>query len=331
MKIPKFLGMMTKPKDPKPKKPKVKKEFAPKKINSRKYVKCSIYLLAAFWTVGTIRGYTAENHSTQPVEITQKATIENFATTIGAENFASKFVKEYFRWNKDDFQEREKRLQPYLRKGMDEQAGLRFDSITGNAFFDTYELWKIKETDKNTADFTFKVSYKVKTTKEREVKNGKGTKKVTEEKESGPFERWIKVPIITDGKAFLINGNPTFTSKPETAKIKPLETQPESATADQETAAEITKFLQTFFKQYSTGTAAELEYLTTDKSIQPLGGTIVFEKIEELRILENKKNRSIVEVNAVFTDSNSKVQILQKYTLEVSESSDNKWQVTKFN
>ncbi|MFJ7941131.1 conjugal transfer protein [Peribacillus sp. NPDC096622] len=331
MKIQKFLGMMNKPKDSKPKKPKIKKDFSPKRINSRKYVKYSIYLLVAFWTVGAIRGYTADDNSTKPVEITQKATVENFATTIGAENFASKFVNEYFKWNKDDFQEREKRLQPYLREGMDEQAGLRFDTITGNAFLDTSELWKIEETGKDTAEFTFKVTYKVKKTEERDVKNGKRTKKVTEEKDNGPYERWIKVPIITDGKSFLINGNPTFTSKPEKAKIKPLETKPESAAADQKTAAEINKFLQTFFKQYSTGTAAELEYLTTDKSIQPLGGTIVFESIEELRILENKKKSSIVEVNAIFTDSNSKVQILQKYTLEVLESSDNKWQVTKFN
>lgn len=331
MKIIKFLGMLNKPKDLKQKKPKIKKDFSPKKINSRKYVKYSIYLLVVFWTIGTIRGYTANNNSAKPVEITQKETVENFATTIGAENLASKFVKEYFKWNKDDFQEREKRLQPYLREGMDEQAGLRFDSITGNAFLDNSELWKIEETGKDTADFTFKVSYKVKTTEEREVKNGNRTKKVKEEKDNGPYERWIQIPIITDGKAFLINGNPTFTSKPETAKIKPLESKPESAEADQETVAEITEFLKTFFKQYSTGTAAELEYLTTDKSIQPLGGTIVFGSIEELRILENKKNSSIVEVNAVFTDSNSKVQVLQKYNLEVSEYSDKKWQVIKFN
>ena len=277
----------------KTKMPKVPKKLAPKNMNWRKYLKITIWMLVIFWTLGSFRGFSLAakvNNQIKPSEeITKTATTENFATTIGAENFASKFVKEYFRWNKDDYQERAKRLQPFLRKGMDEQAGLRFDSITGNAFPATHELWKIEETGKDTAKFTFKVSYKVKTMEEREVRNGKNTKKVKEEKESGPYERWIQIPIITDGKAFLINGNPIFTSKPANANVKPMESQPGSPESDPETEAQINEFLQTFFKQYSTGTAAELEYLTKDKSIQPLGGTIVFDSIEELTILEKKK------------------------------------------
>ncbi|MEP9408625.1 conjugal transfer protein [Peribacillus frigoritolerans] len=325
MKIPKFLEKMKKPKEPKPKKEKTKKVWAPKKINLRKYIKYAVCGWLVFSVIGTIRTYTVDNSSKPVAMVAQKEKEENFATTIGAGNFATNFLKEYFTWNTEDTQERVKRLQPFLRGGMDEHAGMRFDSVTGTAFPVSYEIWKVEETSKNTADFTFRISYKTKTTIQKEVKN----KNIKEEKVDGPFERWVKVPVITDGKAFSINGNPTFTNKPSAAGLEPIKDSKYSE-SNPETEAKINKFLHTFFKQYTTGTAAELEYLTTDKSIQPLGGTVIFESIEELKTLENKKNSTIVEVKAVFTDRNSKVQINQTYKLEVSESKG-QWKVIKFN
>lgn len=139
----------------------------------------------------------------------------------------------------------------------------------------------------------------------------------------------MKIPVITDGKAFSINGNPTFTNKIPSAAIEPIE-ESQSSESDVKTEEKINKFLHTFFKQYATGTAAELEYLTTDKSVKPLGGTITFDSIEKLITLDKKKKSSIVEVDAVFTDSNSKVKFSQKFKLEVSEKND-RYQVIKFN
>lgn len=306
--------------------------MAIKNMNWRRYLKYFLWVMVVFCILGALRGFTVaakvnalkESLIEQPANAQQEQK-ENYATSIGAETFAQKFIIEYFRWNKDDYQERADRLKPFLREGVDEQAGLRFDSLAGSSSTEKTEFLEISETGKDTALFTFKVTHKVKVMTEAKDRKGKVRK---EEKESGPFEKWIQVPVITKDKAFLINGIPTFTNKPLPAKLKPIEDKPEVVDADPKTMAELNKFLKTFFKQYSTGTAAELEYLTKDKSIHPLDGTIAFKEIEKLVIIEKDKKSSTVDVDVVFTENNSKAEILQKFKLEVSEQNGS-WQVIK--
>ena len=302
------------------------KKLAPKNINLRRYTRLLFYALVVFLFLGSIRGFSAtariNDLDKQPVKEQQQEKKENYATSIGAENFAKNFISEYFKWDKDNYKERVERLKPYLREGLDEQAGLRTDTLTGSSWTEKTELLEVSETGKNTALFTFKVSHKVK------VVNAKDKKRP--ERITGPFDKWIQVPVITDGKAFLINGIPTFTSKPPGANIGPIEPSDAASTVDSNAKVEITDFLKTFFKQYSTGTSAELDYLTTDKNIRPLDGMMIFSEIEDLVILEKKKKSYVVEVDAVFTDKNTKTQLLQKYNLEVSKK-NGAWNVIKFN
>lgn len=301
------------------------KGLAPKTRNWRRFLKISIWVLIVFWTLGSLRGFSVAAKLNSQPEIQQSEQTElkeeNFATSIGAQTFAENFLEEYLSWDKDDYQERAERLAPYLREGVDEQAGLRFDTVTSNSSHKKTELWEVSETGENTSLITFKTTQMVTTVPE--------DKKV-KPKKSGPFEKWIQVPIITDGKSFLVNGVPTLTSKPAEVKIKPLEEPVAEPEVNSKTAAEIEKFLATFLKQYATGTIEELEFLTSVKSIQPLGEGVEFQEIEKLIVLEKKKESYVVEASGVFLDQHSKTQVLQIYNLEVSEK-DGRWQVIKFN
>ena len=306
------------------------KKLAPKNINHRRYTKWIFWMLLIFLILGSIRAFSATARinalEKQPEKEQQQEQIVNYATSIGAQNFAKNFISEYFKWNNGDYKERVDRLKPYLREGLDEEAGLKSDTLTGSSWTEKTELLEVSETGKNTALLTFKVSQKVKLMTKTNIKG-----KVREvEKESGPYDKWIQVPVITKGKSFLINGIPTFTSKPLEAKIEPIEPSKAASMVDSKASAEIKEFLKTFYKQYSTGTMAELEYLTSDKDLRPLEGTIIFNQIEDLIILEKKKKSYIVEVNAVFTDKNTKTQLLQKHNLEVSKQ-NGAWKVIKFN
>ncbi len=315
-------------KKPKRSKPKL---VTLKTHNWRKILKISIWTLVIFWTLGSLRGFTlaAKVHSLpDQQQVETKVEKENFAVSVGAQKFAENFLREYFTWNKDNYQERVDRLKPYLRKGIDEQAGLRFDTLTGNSSPEKVESWEVYESGDKTSEITFRVTHTIKTMTETIDEQGNVKQ---EEQASGPFEKWIIVPVITDGEAFLINGIPTFTSKPAVANISPLQSETENASVvTSEVKKEITEFLNTFYKQYSTGTIAELEYLTTDKTIRPLDSTIVFNQIEDLLVIAKKENGYLIKTKVIFTENQSKAQLIQNHTMIVSKG-DDRWQIIKFN
>ena len=300
--------------------------------NWRKFLKISLWILVIFWTLGSLRGFTlaAKFHSLpDQQQVETKVKKENFAVSVGAQKFAENFLREYFTWNHDNYQERADRLKPYIRIGIDEQAGLRFDTLTGSSSPEKIESWNVYETGDKTSEITFKVTQTVKTIAETIDEQGNVKQ---EEKASGPFEKWITVPVITDGKNFLINGIPTFTSKPAEANISPLQSETENTSAvTSEVKKEITEFLNTFYKQYSTGTMAEIEYLTTDRTVRPLDNMLVFNRIEELFVLEKNENGYLIYTKAIFTENESKAQLIQNHTMLVSKEEANRWQIIKFN
>jgi Conjugative transposon protein TcpC len=316
------------------KKPKLSKPklVTLKTHNWRKILKISLWTLVIFWTLGSLRGFTLAakvNSLPNQQQVETKVEKENFAVSVGAQKFAENFLREYFTWNKDNYQERVDRLKPYLRKGIDEQAGLKFDSLTGNSSPEKTELWQVSESGDKTSEITFRVTHTIKTMAETQDEQGNITQT---EQATGPFEKWIEVSVITDGTTFLINGIPTFTSKPPEANISPLQSETEHASVvTSEVKKEITEFLNTFYKQYSTGTIEELEYLTTDKTVRPLDGTIVFNQIEDLLILEKKENGYLIKTKAIFTENQSKAQLIQNHSMIVSKAEDDRWQIIKFN
>lgn len=306
------------------------KALLPKTTTWRKILKITIWTGVVFWTLGSIRGFSLAakvNEIPQQQNVAQIVQHENFATSEGARTFAQNFLKEYLTWDINNYQDRVDRLKPYIRSGLDEQAGVRFDKLTGNSSLKKIESWEISETGKDTSLITFRTTQTITTSVQSTDAAGVVT---NQEQTTEPFEKWIQVPIITDGKGFLVNGIPTYTSKPAAANIKPVETSQEAANIEPKIKDEIKEFLNTFYKQYSTGTIEELEYLTLDKDIRPLDSTIVFNELQNLVVLKEKDKEYTIESEALFTDNNSKAQLVQKYKMTVSKE-NGRWQVIKFN
>lgn len=317
-------------------KPKPQKE-AKIKRDYRKWIKYGIWTLIIFWTLGSLRGFTAINRiadiNAAPKEEVKEETV-NFATGPAAENFTQKFLNNYFTWDNNNPQEREVRLKPFLMEDMDQQAGLRFGKETAKASITSTELWNIEETGKNTSKLTYKILYKthhieevVKKVKVKDKVQNQVTKK---EVSKGPFTKWIEVSIITDNQNFKVNSLPIFVSAPDDAMIEP-EKMVEQKTAEPKTEEEIDAFLQTFFKQYTNGTREELQFLTTDKSLKPIGENISFIELEELKVYEKSKDGSYsTQATAIFKDSNTNAQMAQEFKLSIFEK-DGRWQVKTIN
>jgi len=296
-----------------------KKRLAPITLNWRKYFLYAVILFVIFVSMGSLRAFSLatkvngmqSNQPKQQIEIK-----ENLATSDGAQTFALQFAAQYFKWDKTNFQERADRLQPYLREGTHEQAGLLFDGLTGNSQTLKTEILSVKDTSKNTADITIHAVHQI---EQPATKDAKG--KPVMGKKTDPIDKYIIVPVITDGKGFLINAIPTFTSKPDKPVMEPIKEN----TADVINDSNITKAVQTslesFFKNYTTGTNEDLAFFTNDENIRSLQGSITFEKIEKISVLEGKGNLEVL-VDATFIETASKAKFKQQYDLVVSKKDD---------
>ncbi|MDQ0862254.1 conjugal transfer protein [Bacillus sp. V2I10] len=97
----------------------------------------------------------------KPVEDVMKE--KNFAAGVGAQSFAENFAVEYFNWDNADeeIKKRAKRLQPFLAKGLDEQAGLSFEGMEWSSELTDSQVWNVEETEENTALITLRVHHTV--------------------------------------------------------------------------------------------------------------------------------------------------------------------------
>ena len=306
------------------KKPALKKSYV---RGSMKFVLIGGMLLVG---LSSLNGFAANGKANEALLATMKEEApeekENFATSPAASGYANKFLKEYFTWDIKDAQGRKDRLAPFLMPELDQMAGLYIEGETKNSKFHSSELWKIEETGENTSLVTYKVLHTLNYTEEKKVKK-KTIKNVIEK---GPYEKWIQVPIITDGTNFKVNGLPMIISKPAEAVFeeeeKKKDERPDAAASLVE---EIRLFLPTFFKQYTNGEQDQLNYLTDDLDLRPLGGVIAFQELQEITVKEGK-DEFIVKVNALFEDSSTKALMLQTFEMTLTQK-DGHWLVKKLN
>lgn len=284
--------------------------------------------------VGALNGFAANGKANEALKANMIEEIpeekENFSTSPAAATYANKFLKEYFTWDSKDSQERKDRLAPYLMLDVDQQAGLFIEGETKNSKFYSSELWKIEGTGDNTSLITYKTYHTLNYTEEKKVKVKDKEKIVKNEVTKGPFEKWVQIPVITDGINFKINGLPIITSKPAEAVFQEEEEKKEKLKdASAIVREEVKVFLPTFFKQYTTGEQEQLNYLTEDYFLRPLGGVITFKELQEVSVKESGKE-FIVNANALFTDTNTKATLLQEFEMVLVQK-DGRWLVKNMN
>ncbi|WP_423779786.1 conjugal transfer protein [Bacillus cereus] len=230
---------------------------------------------------------------------------QNGATRPEAVEFTKQFAKEYFTWKRGDNERanREGRLKPYLLEGADPQAGLDMHSLQWDANYVQASIVRVKETGKQSADMVLKVDYKL-----------------TRQDEGKDVTETIVVPIQTDGKGFIVTGNPQVVKVDNKAKIKVDKDEKKSDEADYKAKQEIRDFLPTFFKSYTTATQKELEYVLHNKDIKGLEGALHFEQIKEAKVyVGSKKGTYEVYTIAEMKDAVSESKMTMKYVLTVKK------------
>jgi hypothetical protein len=315
----------------------MKKREYPKTVLRKKVTK------GVFWTafslvfflsvVAIVRVSNAGANATEKKPVQEEVKKEeNLAVSEGAQSFAQNFATEYFNWQNTDAgkKDRVERLKPYLANGLNEQAGLGFEGMQWNSSLSNSQVWKVEETSKDTAKITLKVQHLLKKAAppdpkavEEAAKTGKPAPQAKEQ-QAGPYEKYFVVPIKTDGQAFVVHEIPYFIATPKKPDIVANTTVNESDKVnDSVLQEEITSFLHTFFKVYTTGTQEELSYYTKDHPIPSMSGIMTFQEVKNLLIKKGAHpNTYQIFATAVFKENQSKGQVVYPYKLIIVKEED---------
>ncbi|HEF7293028.1 MULTISPECIES: conjugal transfer protein [Bacillaceae] len=291
------------------------KREVPKTVVRRKFMK------GAFWTalglsmcfslVAVVRAGNHEevNAKKQPDKVEMEV-----QQLVGAQTFATNFAHEYFSWDSSDDakKKRAERLKPYLAEKLDEQAGLNFEGVEWNSSPGKIQVWDAKQQGKDQVYITVSVQQNL--------------KKINAEDKTETTKYFI-VPMKTDGKGYVVNEIPYYTNPVEKAKVTEKNDFRETPIMDSVVKRDIQEFLNTFFKVYTTGTNTELEYYTKDKKIKPLQEVVTYQKIKDMRVIQNGDGYKIVTV-VIVQDNQSKAKYEYPFTLWV-EKEKGRWTVSK--
>lgn len=274
-------------------------------------------LIVSVTTVVKGKGDTQAKASTTPKEVTQK---QNLASRPEAIEFARRFAKEYFTWQRGDEgkKKRSERLHPYIPKTFDPQVGLDFVSMQWDSNFLYATVLRVDEVTDKEASVIFKVKYKL--SRMKADNSGPEDKEVIQQ---------VSVPVRTDGKAFVISGFPQIVKVNEKAEVPEEKAGKEREEIHEITVKEdIREFLPTFFKSYTTATQKELAYVLANTDIKGLEGAMKFENVLSSKIYPGKtKGTYEVQTEVSMIDPHSESKMKTGYTLFVKQDGK-QWIVT---
>ncbi|EJW14347.1 conjugal transfer protein [Paenibacillus alvei] len=220
---------------------------------------------------------------------------ENPALTAGAESFAHNFAYQYFSWAPDRqaVEERRVRLDPYLARDVDRQAGVVTSDLVSSSKLVKSQVWSKKKVADDQAELTLRVQY-ITTV---------GKNAVTQLK-------YFVVPVVAKGENFLVYDIPRFVKPPDPITFEKNDTNQLASESDRELVREVGTFLESFFKIYATGTQEEIKYFSRGE-IEGLQRELSFSKIDDINVYavdkESKKNTYFVKTKVKFIDKDQTV------------------------
>ncbi|MDE3841089.1 hypothetical protein C0966_17665 (plasmid) [Bacillus methanolicus] len=141
---------------------------------------------------------------------------------------------------------------------------------------------------------------------------------------AGPYEKYFVVPVKTDGQSFVVHKIPYFIATPKKPDIVASRTVNQADTVnDSVLQHEITSFLRTFFKVFTTGTQEELSYYTKDDPIPSMSGIMTFQEVKNIVIKKGKNDTDyLVNATVVFQENQSKAKVVYPYQLRLMKEED---------
>lgn len=314
-----------------------KREY-PKTVFRKKMLKgvfWTSFALALFLSVVAIvrvGNASISQAKTEPMQQVEQK--KNYAASEGAQSFAENFAAQYFNWQNTDQgkADRVKRLQPYLAKGLDEQAGLSFDGMEWDSSLTKSQVWNVKETGEDTALITLRIQHTLKKSTppdpaavEAAKSQNKPLPEATEQTK-GTYVKYFVVPVKTNGQSFVVDKVPYFTAAPKKPAITANTAFNEDGKiTDPKLQDEITSALNTFFKVYTTGTQEELSYYVKGDEIPSMNGIITFKEVKSSVIQPGQsKNEYNVHAVVIFQENQSNGQVIYPYELRLVKE-DNRW------
>lgn len=234
-----------------------------------------------------VSSVAAQNESEEAAE-------ESRVNTEGAKLFATDFIWNYYTWGYGDDKaaERQERLASYLSEASD---GLALDNVPYKSAVSSVRVWEVEEMSPETCKVTVAVNYVLKKQINKETivdqVNEAGepyqeTVTETVEEEVGKYERYVSVPLWTDGRNFVVAGIPVIQPMPDEAQMPLVEVEKRQGQVfDAEDLSSVESFCNTYFKVLTTGTQEELNYyLGNQAEVKSLTGIYVFESLSGLTV-----------------------------------------------
>jgi hypothetical protein len=228
-------------------------------------------------------------------------------------SFAKLFAREFLSWTKGDEQSRAIRLEPFWQNGRDVQGGLNFEQTEWNSYPQNVEVWQIKDRPNEPG------------VKEVTVYAETYLSKVDNAEQQKRVDRYLVVPIKKAGASYLVVDTPYFIAPPVASSLpKQEKAEEQGETVELSVKADIEKFLPSFWKSYTGGSAQELGYLMKgNKVTSTLAGVMQFVESTKVEVRQ-KGEHYFVENDVVLTDLASQTNMSYHYQFKLVKE-NNRW------
>ncbi|SFX76183.1 Conjugative transposon protein TcpC [Thermoactinomyces sp. DSM 45891] len=239
----------------------------------------------------------------------------NPAVSMPARTKATEFANEYFRWISTDKEERAKRLEPYLIKGIDEQAGMVLSGVKVDSTPSNVQVWDVQDKGNNRANIIVSATMML---------MNPSDKKFTME------TRHLVVPIYAASRdSFVVEDIPYYLPESSPVQASKGDYKPQGNKVDEKQLGEYTAFLESFFKEFaSTSPEKTLSHRTKgDLQLRGMGSIISFSKLESVSVWEQQSEYEIT-CKVKFTDHLG-ATFIYPYILKLTKE-DGQWRIISF-
>ena len=289
-------------------KPKKEKKVPVMKVGTHKKTVIALWLiLIVSVSFGVYKNFTAiDIHTVHEKEVIEQRIVD----TNKIENFVKAFAKSYYTWSnsQEAIDARKNKISQYLTKELQDLNvdTVRTDIPTSSTATDV-KIWDIEQTNEN----NFTVTYSVDQT-------------VTEGDTSTQYTSAYTVIIhVDDNGNMVITQNPTISSIPTKSSHEPTMKQSDG-TVDAATVAEVTEFLETFFKLYPTATEKELAYYVSGNVLEPVNREYTFSELVNPIFMTNGEQVK-VSVAVKYLDQRTKATQISQFDLVLEK--DGNWKI----
>lgn len=270
-------------------------------------------LLISSFSFAIYKNFTAvDQHTVHEKTIVE----EKIVDTSGIQSYVKAFAADYFSWenNKEAIENRTTKINGYLTEELQKlNVDLIRQDIPTSSTVTNVQILNIEKQSKNYYRVIFAIDQIVEENKDKQAKLSA-----------------YETMVYQDSKdRRIIIQNPTITALPQKALYKQNPFFEFDSNVDEKETAEVTLFLETFFKLYPKASAEELEHYVKNNSIKPISSnSYIFESINQISLVRDKQGIA-ASFFVIYLDEQTKMKQLFQYKCFLLK--DDHWFITNIN